>query len=169
MRKGIWIFAFPVFSILKKENKQTSNKIVWWMLAWLIFSVFWNCFDFKVILVRHSVEKSSPTLAVVDTTWSNFIFFLYRLLLCSISFHMFLNTVQPEVFFVTAWGFHCNSQSVFVKKKKKETYAWPVQFSHAAMTMYKKAVDKTRNTEHSGTSRNIPEHEKIKIIFMKKK
>ena len=30
------------------------------------------------------------------------------------------------------------------------------------------AVDKTRNTEHSGTSRNIPEHEKIKIIFMKK-
>ena len=30
------------------------------------------------------------------------------------------------------------------------------------------AVDKTRNTEHSGTSRNIPEHEKIKIIVMKK-
>ena len=50
------------------------------------------------------------------------------------------------------------------------------------------AVDKTRNTEHSGTcrnipehagtfrnipehpgtSRNIPEHEKIKIIFVKK-
>ena len=30
-------------------------------------------------------------------------------------------------------------------------------------------VDKTRNTEHSGTCRNIPEHEKIKIIFMKKK
>ena len=30
-------------------------------------------------------------------------------------------------------------------------------------------VDKTRNTEHSGTSRNIPEHEKIKILFMKKK
>ena len=29
-------------------------------------------------------------------------------------------------------------------------------------------VDKTRNTEHSGTYRNIPEHEKIKIIFMKK-
>ena len=30
-------------------------------------------------------------------------------------------------------------------------------------------VDKTRNMEHSGTSRNIPEHEKIKVIFMKKK
>ena len=29
-------------------------------------------------------------------------------------------------------------------------------------------VDKTRNTEHSGTSRNIPEHEKIEIILMKK-
>ena len=28
-------------------------------------------------------------------------------------------------------------------------------------------VDKTRNTEHAGTCRNIPEHEKIKIIFMK--
>ena len=28
-------------------------------------------------------------------------------------------------------------------------------------------VDKTRNTEHSGTSR--AEHEKIKIIFMEKK
>ena len=30
-------------------------------------------------------------------------------------------------------------------------------------------VDKTQNTEHSGTFRNIPEHEKIKVIFMKKK
>ena len=29
-------------------------------------------------------------------------------------------------------------------------------------------VDKTRNTEHSGTYRNIAEHEKIKIIFIKK-
>ena len=29
-------------------------------------------------------------------------------------------------------------------------------------------VDKIRNMEHSGTSRNIPEHEKIRIIFMKK-
>ena len=43
----------------------------------------------------------------------------------------------------------------------------------------RRAVDKTRNTEHagtcrnmpehSGTSRNMPKHEKIKIIFMKKK
>ena len=34
----------------------------------------------------------------------------------------------------------------------------------------RKGVDKTRNIpEHPGTSRNIPEHEKIKIIFMKKK
>ena len=36
----------------------------------------------------------------------------------------------------------------------------------------KLVVDKTRNTElipeHAGTFRNIPEHEKIKIIFMKK-
>ena len=32
-----------------------------------------------------------------------------------------------------------------------------------------RGVDKTRNTENSGTSRNIPEHEKIKIIFMEKK
>ena len=31
------------------------------------------------------------------------------------------------------------------------------------------AVDKTRNMEHSGTSRNIPEHEKIKIFFYEKK
>ena len=33
-------------------------------------------------------------------------------------------------------------------------------------------VDKTRNMEHAGTCRNIPnipEHEKIKIIFMEKK
>ena len=30
-------------------------------------------------------------------------------------------------------------------------------------------VDKTRNREHSGTFRKIPEHEKIKKIFMKKK
>ena len=30
------------------------------------------------------------------------------------------------------------------------------------------AVDKTRNMEHSGTSRNIPEHEKIKIFFYEK-
>ena len=28
--------------------------------------------------------------------------------------------------------------------------------------------DKTRNMEHSGTCRNIPEHEKIKIIFTNK-
>ena len=32
-----------------------------------------------------------------------------------------------------------------------------------------RGVDKTQNTEHSGTCRNIPEPEKIKIIFMKKK
>ena len=30
-------------------------------------------------------------------------------------------------------------------------------------------VDKTRNMEHSGTCRNIAEHEIIKVIFMKKK
>ena len=30
-------------------------------------------------------------------------------------------------------------------------------------------VDKTKNMEHSGTFQNIPEHEKIKIIFMNKK
>ena len=30
-------------------------------------------------------------------------------------------------------------------------------------------VDKTRNMEHSGTFRNIPEHEKIKINFREKK
>ena len=29
-------------------------------------------------------------------------------------------------------------------------------------------VDKTRNMEYSGTCRNIPEHEKIKVILMKK-
>ena len=29
-------------------------------------------------------------------------------------------------------------------------------------------VDKTMNMEHSGTSRNIPEHEKIKIFFYDK-
>ena len=29
------------------------------------------------------------------------------------------------------------------------------------------AVDKIRNMEHLGTFRNIPEHEKIKIIFVK--
>ena len=31
------------------------------------------------------------------------------------------------------------------------------------------AVDKIRNMEHFGTFRNIPEHAKVKIIFMKKK
>ena len=29
-------------------------------------------------------------------------------------------------------------------------------------------VDKIRNMEHAGTFRNIPEHEKIKVTFMKK-
>ena len=33
----------------------------------------------------------------------------------------------------------------------------------------KAGVDKTRNMEHPGIFRNIPEHEKIKIIFMNKK
>ena len=89
------------------------------MLAWLTFSVFWNCFDFKVMLVRHSVEKSSPTLAVVDTTWSNFLFFRYRRLLCSISFHLFLNTVQPEVFFVIA-------KTSLLKKKRNVCMTSPI-------------------------------------------
>ena len=40
--------------------------------------------------------------------------------------------------------------------------------SHNTLARLLMAVDKTRNTEHSGTFRNIPEHEKIKIIFMKK-
>ena len=35
--------------------------------------------------------------------------------------------------------------------------------------LVKEGVDKTGNMEHSGTFRNIPEHEKIKVIFMKKK
>ena len=30
-------------------------------------------------------------------------------------------------------------------------------------------VDKTRNMEHPGTFRNIPEHEKIKKFFYEKK
>ena len=34
--------------------------------------------------------------------------------------------------------------------------------------LIKMAVDKTRNMEHSGTFRNIPEHEKIKIFFYEK-
>ena len=33
-------------------------------------------------------------------------------------------------------------------------------------TDFPPGVDKTRNTEHSGT---VPEHEKITIVFMKKK
>ena len=33
---------------------------------------------------------------------------------------------------------------------------------------FQTGFDKTRNTEHSGTCRNIPEHEKIKVIFIKK-
>ena len=33
----------------------------------------------------------------------------------------------------------------------------------------KTGVDKTRNMEHPGTFRNIPEHEKIKIFFYEKK
>ena len=36
-------------------------------------------------------------------------------------------------------------------------------------TLSPEGVVKTRNTGHSGKSWNIPEHEKIKIIFMKKK
>ena len=32
-------------------------------------------------------------------------------------------------------------------------------------TRSRKGVDRTRNMEHPGTFRNIPEHEKIKIIF----
>ena len=36
-------------------------------------------------------------------------------------------------------------------------------------TLSPEGVVKTQNTEHSGKSWNIPEHEKIKIIFMKKK
>ena len=38
----------------------------------------------------------------------------------------------------------------------------------AGKTVVNWGVDKTRNMEHPGTFRNIPEHEKIKIFFMKK-
>ena len=34
--------------------------------------------------------------------------------------------------------------------------------------LFMMGVDKIRNMEHAGTFRNIPEHEKIKVIFMKK-
>ena len=37
------------------------------------------------------------------------------------------------------------------------------------ITRIKRGVDKTRNKEHSGTSRNIPEHEKNKSNFHGKK
>ena len=40
--------------------------------------------------------------------------------------------------------------------------------STISQTKRDSAVDKTRNTEHHGTFRNILEHEKIKVIFMKK-
>ena len=51
------------------------------------------------------------------------------------------------------------------KKKKKKLL---LQSKQGCKLKQKWGVDKTRNTEHSGTCRNIREHEKIKIIFMKK-
>ena len=51
------------------------------------------------------------------------------------------------------------------KKRKKKVL---LQSKQGCKLKQKWGVDKTRNTEHYGTCRNIPEHEKIKIIFMKK-
>ena len=34
--------------------------------------------------------------------------------------------------------------------------------------LYSEGVDKIRDMEHTGTFRNIPEHEKIKIFFYEK-
>ena len=41
--------------------------------------------------------------------------------------------------------------------------------TNVTQTAKARGVDKTRNMEHPGTFRNIPEHEKIKIFFFMKK
>ena len=59
----------------------------------------------------------------------------------------------------------------------KESESYPVVLSYPleireegkGNRTVNKGVDKTRNTEHSGTFQNIPKNEKIKVIFMKKK
>ena len=54
--------------------------------------------------------------------------------------------------------------------KKFRDCDWLREMQFFGNTVQKKGgVDKTRNMEHPGTFRNIPEHEKIKIFFMKKK
>ena len=55
------------------------------------------------------------------------------------------------------------------EKKKKKKNKTVVASKQGCKLKQKWGVDKTPNTERSGTCRNIPEHEKIKITFMKKK
>ena len=68
--------------------------------------------------------------------------------------------------------------SIKIKREKSSPVTSIIKYSSCGTNIYcimsiaesllGIGVDKTRNTEHSGTCRNIPEHEKIKIIFMKK-
>ena len=61
-------------------------------------------------------------------------------------------------------------------EKRNRQLAFELQNSHVcekrsnsqSILPLRWAVDKTRNMEHPGTFRNIPEHEKIKIFFYEK-
>ena len=74
---------------------------------------------------------------------------------------------------IHCWNKYVRAQA---NNKKSESYlavvlSYPLEIREEGKRNRtdNKGVNKTRNTEHSGTCRNIPEHEKIKVIFMKKK
>ena len=46
---------------------------------------------------------------------------------------------------------------------------FPIQSDIFVLLQHEKGVDKTRHMKHSGTSRNIPEHEKNYYYFFMKK
>ena len=58
--------------------------------------------------------------------------------------------------------------SCFKVSLRQQELGIPQHFEHEELVMFNRAaVDKTRNMEHSGTFRNIPEHEKIFKILKK--
>ena len=86
---------------------------------------------------------------------------------------LFLSTAVFNIFHSVHEGFKVRFVSVClfdpVDNLSSDSKAMFILYRIAFAPARKPAVDKTRNTELSGTSRNIPEREKIKIIFMKKK
>ena len=97
-------------------------------------------------------------------SWARFYFYVY---------------VRP---FIYCLYFICG-RKFYARTHVKITQQWKSSLTHdnelqwratQAWTLLKSAtaregVDKHGTAQHSGTFRSIPEHEKIKIIFMKKK